>query len=134
MYSRTPKLSALTNCGPLAGPRWSATMTMTGKSRAAAGSWMPIQEMKQRLMLLNRISEFSPLDARVGNAIRDIDKAFEVGYAKAHPELIGAYMMTAAIDFGTTTLAIEIGHLNTTMERVWHYVTTTKAQNQSSKG
>ena len=32
-------------------------------------------------------------------AIASIDKKFNEGYAKAHPELIGAFMQTAALDY-----------------------------------
>jgi hypothetical protein len=35
------------------------------------------------------------------NAIHDIDELLEKGYARAHPELIAAYMRTAAQDFDT---------------------------------
>ena len=35
------------------------------------------------------------------NAIADIDERLGKGYAKQHPELIAAYMHTAAIDFAT---------------------------------
>jgi hypothetical protein len=38
------------------------------------------------------------------NAIEDIDKRLGRGYAKAHPELIGAYMQTAAVDLGTAVV------------------------------
>ena len=34
---------------------------------------------------------------------------FGVGYAKAHPELLAAYMRTAAVDLMTATLAEQIG-------------------------
>jgi hypothetical protein len=42
------------------------------------------------------------------NGVRDIDAVFGAGYAKAHPELLAAYMKTAALDLLTTTLAQEI--------------------------
>lgn len=45
------------------------------------------------------------------NAIRDIDELLGTGYAKAHPELIGAYMQVAAIDFGTAIIAKAIGEI-----------------------
>jgi len=38
-------------------------------------------------------------------AIDDIDELLGKGYAKQHPELIAAYMQTAAIDFGTAIIA-----------------------------
>ena len=38
-------------------------------------------------------------------AVRDIDEMFGEGYAKEHPELIGAYMHTAAIDLATAVIA-----------------------------
>jgi len=43
------------------------------------------------------------------SAISDIDERLGEGYAKAHPELIGAYMLTAAIDMGAATIVKEIG-------------------------
>lgn len=36
------------------------------------------------------------------HAILDIDKRLGQGYAKTHPELVAAYMQTAAIDFAAT--------------------------------
>ena len=38
-------------------------------------------------------------------AISDIDELLGEGYAKKHPELIGAYMQTAAIDYGSAIIA-----------------------------
>ena len=43
----------------------------------------------------------------MGNAVRDIDGLFGDGYAEEHPELIGAYMRTAAADFGAAIVAKE---------------------------
>jgi hypothetical protein len=43
------------------------------------------------------------------NAVRAIDELLGKGYAKDHPELIAAYMETAAKDFGDVCLAKEIG-------------------------
>ena len=42
------------------------------------------------------------------HAIHDIDEKLSTGYAKAHPELIAAYMQAAALDFGTAVLARSI--------------------------
>jgi hypothetical protein len=42
------------------------------------------------------------------HAVADIDKLLGKGYAKDHPELIAAYMQTAARDFGAGCLAKEI--------------------------
>lgn len=36
------------------------------------------------------------------DAVAAIDKKFGEGYARAHPELIAAYMQTAALDFMAT--------------------------------
>jgi hypothetical protein len=41
----------------------------------------------------------------MARAITDIDELFGKGYAKAHPELVGHYLMTCAIDFGSGVLA-----------------------------
>ena len=43
------------------------------------------------------------------HGVRDIDGAFGQGYARAHPELLAAYMRTAATDLMTAILAKEIG-------------------------
>jgi hypothetical protein len=43
------------------------------------------------------------------NAKHDIDKTFGEGYAKAHPELVAAYMKTAAMDLSAATLTKELG-------------------------
>jgi hypothetical protein len=42
-------------------------------------------------------------------AVRDIDEVFGAGYAKAHPELVGQYMLTCAADFGAAVIARDIG-------------------------
>lgn len=39
------------------------------------------------------------------HGIRQIDGALGKGYAKDHPELIAAFMQTAAIDFASATIA-----------------------------
>jgi hypothetical protein len=39
------------------------------------------------------------------NATASIDQRFGNGFAKAHPELIAAFMQTAAIDCGTAVIA-----------------------------
>ena len=38
-------------------------------------------------------------------AVLEIDKKFGKGYAKAHPELVGAFIQTAALDFGASVIA-----------------------------
>lgn len=38
-------------------------------------------------------------DTYLGAAIKYIDKRFGKGYAKKNPQLVGAFMQTAAIDF-----------------------------------
>ena len=43
------------------------------------------------------------------HARHDIDEQLGEGYAREHPELIAAYMQTAAIDFATAIIAKEIG-------------------------
>ncbi|MBH3378359.1 hypothetical protein [Pseudomonas asiatica] len=42
------------------------------------------------------------------DAIDAIDKAFGEGYAKKHPDLVGAFMQTAAADFSAACVAIAI--------------------------
>lgn len=39
------------------------------------------------------------------DAITSIDKKLGVGYAAAHPELIGAFINASAIDFGASVIA-----------------------------
>jgi hypothetical protein len=41
----------------------------------------------------------------MGQAIDDIDDKLGDGYASKHPELIAAYMQTAAIDLGSAIIA-----------------------------
>ena len=43
------------------------------------------------------------------HAVADIDERLGKGYAKEHPELIAAYMWTAAADFGCASIAKEFG-------------------------
>jgi len=43
------------------------------------------------------------------HAVADIDERLGKGYAKEHPELIAAYMWTAAADFGRASIAKELG-------------------------
>lgn len=35
----------------------------------------------------------------MAKAVHSIDELFEPGFAKAHPELVGAFMQTCAIEF-----------------------------------
>ncbi len=42
------------------------------------------------------------------DGMENIDKHMGNGYAKAHPELLAAYMQTAALDFHATFLAKEL--------------------------
>jgi hypothetical protein len=51
--------------------------------------------------------EQAPLTAKtyMSSAIDYIDDRLGEGYAKAHPELIGAFMQTSAIDLGTAIIA-----------------------------
>ena len=51
---------------------------------------------------------------------RHIDKLLGKGYAKQHPELIAAYMQTAAIDFGTAIIARAIKSVLTALDNVGH--------------
>jgi hypothetical protein len=38
-------------------------------------------------------------------AVRDIDELFGEGYAKENPDLVGHYLMTCAIDYGSGVLS-----------------------------
>jgi hypothetical protein len=44
-------------------------------------------------------------DEYLREAIERIDLRLGHGYAKAHPELIAAFMQTAALDFGAAVIA-----------------------------
>ncbi len=49
-------------------------------------------------------------------AVQEIDKQFGDGYAKAHPELVGAFMQTAATDFQAGLLKVGLQDLRTELE------------------
>jgi len=55
----------------------------------------------------------APMTAReyLLRAVRDIDEILGVGYAKAHPELIGTFLLTCAIDFGCGVIAKSLNEL-----------------------
>jgi len=46
----------------------------------------------------------------LNNSIKWIDTRLGKGYAKDHPELIGAYMQTCAVDLGAAIMAKEISN------------------------
>jgi hypothetical protein len=48
-------------------------------------------------------------DTYLGQAVVRIDDHFGEGYAKGHPELVGAFMRTAATDFATSVFAKAVG-------------------------
>jgi hypothetical protein len=41
-------------------------------------------------------------------AVRDIDEIFGKGYAQAHPELVGAFIQTCAIDYLASRLESQL--------------------------
>jgi hypothetical protein len=53
-------------------------------------------------------------------AVSNIDEILGEGYARAHPELLGAFIQTAALDFGAAVIASaiqdELGAINRTLE------------------
>ncbi len=51
-------------------------------------------------------------------AVEDIDGTFGKGYAKAHPELVGALVMAAAIDYSGTVLYNVKEETNNTLSSV----------------
>lgn len=53
----------------------------------------------------------STADLYLSYAIADIDKHLGKGYAAKHPELIAAYMKTAAIDFLSTSIGVAVQKL-----------------------
>jgi len=54
-------------------------------------------------------------DGRVIAAIDHIDEKLGQGYAKQHPELIGAFMQASAIDLGTAVIARAIESVTDTI-------------------
>jgi len=50
------------------------------------------------------------------DAIESIDRQFETGYAKSHPELIATFMKTAAADFATAIFAQNMQRLAAAIE------------------
>jgi hypothetical protein len=55
-------------------------------------------------------------DVYLDHAIRDIDDRLGKGFAKAHPELIAAYIQTCALDFGAAVIARAIESLADAVE------------------
>lgn len=55
---------------------------------------------------LDALFQQAPMTAAtyMKTAVREIDELFGEGFAKKHPELIGQFMMTSAIDLMTGTL------------------------------
>ena len=51
-------------------------------------------------------------------AISDIDELLGKGYAKQHPELIAAYLQSAALDFGAAIIARAIETLSSAVENI----------------
>lgn len=45
------------------------------------------------------------------DSIKYIDRLFGEGYAKQHPELVGAFIQTCAIDYLANRLEIQVGFL-----------------------
>lgn len=55
----------------------------------------------------NTLLRQAPMTAAeyMGAAVQEIDKTFGDGYAEAHPELVGAFIQTSAIDLGSAIIA-----------------------------
>ncbi len=45
------------------------------------------------------------------DSIKYIDRLFGEGYAKQHPELVGAFIQTCALDYLSNRLEIQVGFL-----------------------
>ncbi len=67
-----------------------------------------IDASAETLMRQAKLTAGEYLDA----AVLDIDEKFGSGFAKSHPELVAAYMTTAALDYGTVTNAQSIQDLD----------------------
>ena len=52
------------------------------------------------------------------SAIDHIDAELGKGYAKAHPELIGAFMQTAVLDLGAATIARAVQGIDPALDGV----------------
>lgn len=52
----------------------------------------------------------------LGQAVKDIDEVFGPGYAKKHPELVGEYLRSCAIDLQTGVMARAIETLAEAVE------------------
>jgi hypothetical protein len=53
-------------------------------------------------------------------AVESIDTLLGAGYAKQHPELIGAFMQAAAIDLGTAVIAGAIEEVAESLDAITH--------------
>jgi len=47
----------------------------------------------------------------LSSAIKEIDSNFGEGHAKTHPELVGAYIQTCAIDFSAASITLALQEL-----------------------
>jgi hypothetical protein len=54
---------------------------------------------------------YSPVSEYLREGITNIDAIFGDGYARAHPELLAAFIQTAALDFGVFTIVEAIEKL-----------------------
>jgi hypothetical protein len=55
-------------------------------------------------------------DDYIGEAIHRIDRHLGDGYAASHPELIGSFIQTAAIDFATSIIGQRIEYVADVIE------------------
>lgn len=78
-------------------------------ARLALGATPVDPDMRTTTMISDTETLFrqAPMTAHdyLLHAVHDIDEMLGAGYARAHPELIAAYMHVAAIDFGTAIIA-----------------------------
>lgn len=67
------------------------------------------------------LMEQGPMTASLymGKAVEEIDKEFGDGYAKKHPELVGQFMQTAAIDEGSTVIAQQV---TSAIDHLWRAI------------
>jgi hypothetical protein len=57
-------------------------------------------------------------DTYLRHAIEDIDRRFGDGFAKNHPELVGAYIQTCALDYGASMIARALETVGLSIESI----------------
>jgi hypothetical protein len=77
--------------------------------------------MENRAELLMRQASMTAHDYMM-NAKHDVDEIFGEGYAKQHPELVGAYMQAAAANFAATFQGDRLEEIAGHLEAIFNVV------------